>query len=332
MIDNLDAVPASIQQQMLKKIMEISLLKARYFFIKQESSKLIGYIMSKALVLNTKQPHVKTALTIVLNILAKNRIGYDRFGIKEIFKTVEANGDGISLTKILDICQSVFLAKHFLSTEFVLKFNNPGESIEVLRPLEVTSIQVLKPLERCKICTLIPPCKHIKWEKLSRMGGKRLKDLPIRKGGLVCPIFERYGYCAIYNKYNHCSLDHPKNLQVIIDPPKRCPICTIIWPCMHCKYTSFREQFIRDIKDITDRIKRLSLLLEPDAPITTVDYMDYTYGADHWRPHLHSIKALYVIHENLTALCDGENWLREAFCTDIEELTVRDRVRKTFFF
>ena len=74
------------------------------------------------------------------------------------------------------------------------------------------------------------------------------------------------GNCSIFNKYGHCSLDHPKNVHVVISPPVRCSVCTIPWPCNHCSYTADRKALMAAIAEVHARITRARQINVPDPP------------------------------------------------------------------
>jgi hypothetical protein len=76
-------------------------------------------------------------------------------------------------------------------------------------------------------------------------------------------------------KYKHCSLDHPKNIHTIVELPKRCPCCTMIWPCNHCSYTIERKKCIDVVIVVRARIHLLKQLIVPDPPMSLVGHLVY---------------------------------------------------------
>lgn len=76
----------------------------------------------------------------------------------------------------------------------------------------------------------------------------------------------------MFNHYGHCSLDHNGEKHVIVNPPSRCPQCTLLWPCRHCAFSENRELVVRVAKDIRGRLARLEkyTLPHPSKALVTL--------------------------------------------------------------
>lgn len=107
---------------------------------------------------------------------------------------------------------------------------------------------------------------------LAEAGLERRKELPRYKGGMLCPEFLNKGRCTMFNHYGHCSLDHNGEKHVIVNPPSRCPQCTLLWPCRHCAFSENRELVVRVAKDIRGRLARLEkyTLPHPSKALVTL--------------------------------------------------------------
>jgi len=86
LLDNIDHATPSHQQE-LKNIMIQTAGKLRYLFVCEKPGDLIGFIRGQATYLKTAQIKEKDALTVILTMCAKLKIGYDREGIQEVFKS-----------------------------------------------------------------------------------------------------------------------------------------------------------------------------------------------------------------------------------------------------
>jgi len=198
-------------------------------------------------------------------IVRTDRIGYNLEGMRAIIKL---NPDR-SLSKMIDMLQEVFVNKLFISKENVLR----NASVPIDLPM-IPIGRAMEPLDRCSICTLIPPCQHIPLEELNRRAVKRRAELPRRKGGVMsCPEFVRYGYCSLFNRIGRCSLDHPKNVHIVIKAKVRCPQCTIEWPCLHCDYTASRQKVLATIAEIQVRLGRIRQINVPDPPLSLTRHL-----------------------------------------------------------
>lgn len=249
-LDNVDELAPSAQQ-ILKKIMETNEGLIKFIFVCTEPKKLIGHLQNRAFTLRTYSMKEKDALELILKICRTEKIGFEREGIHEMFR----NQTSVHLSALIDAVQDVFINLHYISVENILKRKNKESNAAQM--IEVLSSEAVQPVARCDICTLFPPCKHISIDDLSEAGELRRKELPRYKGGMICPEFLARGRCTVFNRYGHCSLDHSGELHRIVRPPRRCPTCTILWPCKHCSFTENRESVVRLIADIRGRLSRL---------------------------------------------------------------------------
>lgn len=270
-LDNADFIPPS-QQQSLKRIMEDHVNSVKFIMVTVESNKIISAIQSRALSVRTKNISESDALLVVLSILYRNSIGFDRDGLKAVFEECKP---GFSTSKILEFCQDIFNEYQYISVD-----NVNAKSRKVVKST-VSTLAVLQPLDRCDICTLIPPCKHYDDKILLENAKVRRRQLPRYKGGMTCPEYLRYGHCSFFNENGHCSLDHPRNIHVLTDIQLRCPSCTIPWPCGHCLFMPFRDRIKTLIVDLRRRIGLCKQLVAPDPPValtkhivSTVSYVD----------------------------------------------------------
>lgn len=263
-IDNSNLMPPS-QQQGLKKVMEVYFLRTRWIFVTKNKDKLITFVQTNATVVKTCPISEKDALTVVLNILHKNKVGYDRDGVHAVF---DMHRQSMSLSYILDTLQKVFIERFYVSEENVAKAAGTK-----LSPPEKASSCAVEPMERCPICTLVPPCKHTNIDDISNMGLARRDELPTYPGGMGCPEFMRYGRCSIFNRYGHCSLDHPKDAHKIAVPVRRCTRCTIPWPCNHCSYSKDRLRLINMLDELEQRLSVLKQLVVPEPSLAISNYM-----------------------------------------------------------
>lgn len=303
-MDNFDAIPAS-HQQILKNIMSTNMGKVKFLFICENPREcMTGFFLSKASIVKTRSISERDALSVVLSILHRNRIGYEREGIQVAFQ--RNNNAMINLSAILDAVQKVFVSEHYVSRENVVKVMRIA-----LPPPVISASAAMEPLERCQICTLRPPCQHISQDDLNTQGLARRKALPRYKAGsMACPEFVRYGHCSIFNKYGQCSLDHPKNIHTIDAELKRCPQCTIPWPCEHCAYSSERTRLWHLIEDIHARMGRLRQINIPDPPLYYTRHLEHI---PNWRQRVAYIDTNFVTQRSLDALKAIEEWFQSAY-------------------
>ena len=180
-LDGADLIPPSAQQG-LKRFLEEHLNGLKAVLICTDSNKIISNIQSRGVAVRTKHISEKDALLVMLCILNRACIGYDRFGLQAVFAEFSPH---YSTSKILDFLQELFKEYHFISLENVHR-----KLGRVVKP-SVSVLEVLEPLERCDICTLIPPCKHYDQGILLENSRLRRKELPRYKGGMTCPEFKR---------------------------------------------------------------------------------------------------------------------------------------------
>lgn len=311
-LDNFDSVPAS-HQQMLKTIASANANKVKFLFVCENPREcMTGFFLSKASVVKTKGIAERDALSVVLSVIFRNKIGYEREGIQLAFQ----QHPNRNLSAILDILQQVFQKEHFVSRENVIKVMR----IAMPPPL-ISGSASIQPYERCGICTLRPPCQHISQDELNAQGLARRRELPRYKAGsMSCPEFVRYGRCSIFNKYGQCSLDHPKNIHTIEPEPKRCPQCTITWPCEHCSYSSERTRLWHLIEDIRARMGRLRQINIPDPPMYYTRHLD---AIPHWRQRVAQIDTMFVTPFSLGTLKNVEEWFQTAYSINFLAYTNR---------
>lgn len=320
-IDNYDAIPPSAQQN-FKRILATVGPKLKYILVCSEpKTAIISFILGKSTVFRTRSISERDALTVILSICHRNRIGFELEGIKAVF---DLFSESYSCSLILDTIQQVFLANHFISASNVAKHSG--------RPVELpifTPTTVLEPLDRCSICTLRPPCQHISEAQLISMSIARRKDLPRYKdGSMTCPEFARYGRCSMFTNNGHCSLDHPKNLHRIAKPTKRCDQCTIPWPCNHCAYSKHRDKLMQLVTELHQRIGRLRQVNVPEPPLAFTRYLD---NFANWRADITIIDRKYIIQENLAALKATEAWIENEYSTNIKVYQQKNKTLRDVF-
>ena len=111
------------------------------------------------------------------------------------------------------------------------------------------------------------------------MGMDIRSRLPRYQGGMACQEFIKTGRCSLFLKYGHCSLDHPTNYHVVLEPIRRCPTCTLPWPCNHCTYAIERKQLITLIQSCKDALryldmKSLQLSLQSEKSVSSATVLD----------------------------------------------------------
>ncbi len=119
-----------------------------------------------------------------------------------------------------------------------------------------------------------PPCRHLSMEQLQEQGKARRNLLPRHTDGPgVCPEFQTLGYCSLFNKYGKCNLDHPLYLHKVVPIPKRCPVCTLVWPCKHCKFSTEREKLGVILENVKNRCSLLLRMAVPNPPMALVGHL-----------------------------------------------------------
>mmetsp|Transcript_10784 Transcript_10784/g.14841 ORF Transcript_10784/g.14841 Transcript_10784/m.14841 type:complete len:521 (+) Transcript_10784:18-1580(+) len=315
-IDNMATISPSNQQE-LKKIMEAQSTRLKFILICDDpKSQLLTYLHTRATIFKAKQIPERDALMVILSYCNKNSIGFNLDGIRKLF-SIHSN---ISITNIMDLLQKVFLQRHFISEENVAKVSGVGLDKPTISPA-----QTLEPLSRCDICTLYPPCKHMTLEVMTVLGQQRRDELPRYKtGSMNCPEFIRSGNCSMFNLHGHCSLDHPKDVHIIITPPAKCATCTIPWPCNHCSYTQDRINLMTTIREIQSRITRSRQINVPDPPRSLIRHLR-EYSPD-WAEQLAQIVEKYVIPTKLALLNETEQWVNTQMSVLAEEYRRKNRL------
>mgnify|MGYP003386670733 CR=1 FL=1 len=312
-LDNADLIPPS-QQQSLKRLMEEYVNSVKFILVTTESNKIISNIQSRAVSTRTKNISEHDSLLVVLSILYRNSIGFDREGLRAVFKECEPHH---STSKILNYCQDLFVKYQFISVDYL----NAHQDRVIKK--EVSTLAVLEPLDRCDICTLVPPCAHYNNAILLENARHRRRALPRYKGGMTCPEFQRYGYCSFFNENGHCSLDHPKNIHVLKDIVVRCPLCTIPWPCHHCLFNPFRDKVFALIADLRRRISLCKQLIAPDPPVALTKHIDIVYP--NFKVNLTRIFRTYVTEGKELILNETSNWLEKEVCVVVDEYKAREQ-------
>ena len=307
-MDNYDAIPSSAQTP-FKKLFETA-FRVRFIFTLHNVQDINPIVAAKSVLLKTNKIKEKDALQVILGLCFRNRIGYDREGIKTLFTY---HAPDYSLSSMIDNIQKIFQQKYFIDNE------NVCTVLEIVQPkITIPSTRAMEPLERCRICTLFPPCKHKTTQWLSDQGKKRREQLPRYKGGLACPEWVRFGRCSIFSRYGHCSCDHPKNLHIIQYPEARCPTCTIKWPCNHCTYSKDRMAVVKVLEQLQEKFDRLRTYIQPDLGINETERLSGING--NWKSKLFMFEAMYVKgKDKIELLHDVKTWLDTAYSTDPEE-------------
>jgi hypothetical protein len=356
LIDNFQYVSPSTQQQ-FKKLYMTHINKLKYIFISPDPKATItSFFLSKAITLRTNAINERDALSIILSICYRNRIGYELEGIKAAFEIhnkseillkedkattntasivgatssaerlkekelqyLGVNSNQISMSLLLDLIQKVFVEKNFISKENVYKVYGKTLELPIIKPYAS-----IEPFERCSICTLYPPCSHITVDDMNELGLERRAELPGRpKGSIVCPEFKRYGRCTMFNLHGHCSLHHPKKIHGIEKPIIRCTQCTIPWPCNHCSYTSHLSSLQSIIDEIKGRLGKLRSINVPEPPAALIRHLENVPG---WKEEIARLDRVYVKTDNLKKLKESQEWLLTAYCTDSEQYDAQAKV------
>lgn len=311
-LDNADFIPPS-QQQSLKRLMEEYVSSVKFILVTVEANKIISAIQSRAVPVRTKSISESDALLVILSILYRNSIGFDRDGLQAVFEECKP---GFSTSKILEFCQDLFNEYQYISVD------NVNAHVGKVVKNEVSTLAVLQPLQRCDICTLIPPCKHYDNQILLENAKVRRRTLPRYKGGMTCPEFLRYGHCSFFNENGHCSLDHPRNIHVLRDIQLRCPSCTIPWPCGHCLFMPNRTKIQTILTDIRRRIGLCKQLIAPDPPVALTKHIDIMFP--NYKANLTRIFGLYVTESKEQLLDETQHWLDSVICVIVDEYKAKE--------
>lgn len=318
-VDNADHILPSMQQT-LKAALESCDGVNKLIFICQDTGKLISHFQAKARLLKTKRMAEVDAIPLLLTICQRERLGFERQGIRAIF----ADTKHVSLSVLMDKLQDVFLRFHFISEENVFRFSEGASSV-----IEVPSVAAIMPVSRCSICTLIPPCRHIELVQIVEKAAERRKELPIYKGGLVCPEFFRFGRCSLFNTHGRCSLSHPQNIHKVVELQRRCPQCTLVWPCLHCEYSTTRSSLLAVVSDVKARLALLKKLAVPLPPKDIIATLSVTFPD--YKDILLNLKKIFSDPKVVSVLTQTENWVEDVMCLDkITYLTKRIVLASTF--
>ena len=190
-------------------------------------------------IVELKKMPTKLVLETLLRIAKDERVGYDRRGIQLLFD-LQDTAKTRDLGRAIRGLHRVFLRYHFVSYENVCRELAPDRwaKATVLEIDAKAALGDLTKLPRCPRCTLIPPCRHITEATLAEWGHARRAELPRRTNALACDCFLKTGACRVFNDLGRCSLHHPPNAHRIKPPPRRCPVCTLPWPCQKCSPSS----------------------------------------------------------------------------------------------
>jgi hypothetical protein len=303
-IDNVDLINVN-GQFALKRLID-NYGKLKWIITARDKSKLLKAIQDKGTVLRTKVSSDRDALAIILNILVKERIGYDREGLQKLF---EIHAPNYSLTEMLTLIQKTFIKYHYISPENIARSAHLHEG-----PVMVPYTRAVEPFIRCPKCTLYPPCQHLTYKDLVQKAQERRSELPRYIGGLCCPDWSRYGYCTIFSKYGHCSLDHPTDIHTIEPPIIRCHICTVKWPCNVCDYSKARQNVINNIENIKILLKYTSKLILPNTPAALTMQLD-EMNRD-WRLILIQLERVFTSAQKLDILKEISAWLATSYTVD----------------
>ena len=118
-LDDFHTVPIPSQMN-FKQIMEQQAYKLRFIIVTKSVGKLAGYIeqrLSPSQTYEVRPIQMQHGLHILLNILYKNKVGYNREGLEELFK----RNKNMDMSTIIDTAQEIFLTRTFISKEEVIR-------------------------------------------------------------------------------------------------------------------------------------------------------------------------------------------------------------------
>ena len=316
-VDNADQISHS-NQTSLKKVMDTNLMKLKWILTCGSVKNLIGTMQTRGVLLTTKLASEKDSLLILLFILQRNRVGFEREALERLF---DLHRPGLSLSAMLDVLQQTFLRFHFVSAENVTRaFGAKPQKLAVspLAPLGET-------LARCRVCTLVPPCSHQPLDVLLAKAAAITAKLPPRGTGagagagpvcIVCPSFARAGVCDVFLRHGRCSLAHPPNLHTIKQARRVCPQCTVAWPCNHCSYSSERKRLIKTLELIRRRLQLLTEINVPDPPAYLIrKIVDQT---DDWQAIIQGLASFYLTKDREAVLAETEAWIENGYSADVK--------------
>lgn len=271
-MDEIDQVPTATQQALRKAVTQSKQTKLLFSCV--SPSKVISQFREKCNRISLDWPPEQEALKVVLGILKAERVGYERQAVQLLFEHIKEP----NLSRLIPLLQEVFVADYFISEINMQRRLTDGRKRK--KPTIMSYAALPEPFTRCEKCTLIPPCQHISWEDLHRMGMDIRSRLPRYQGGMACQEFIKTGRCSLFLRYGHCSLDHPTNYHVVLEPIRRCPNCTLPWPCDHCAYAIERKQLLTLIQSCKDALryldmKSLQLSLQSEKSVGSATILDH---------------------------------------------------------
>lgn len=315
-IDNADRISHSDQTSM-KALMEKNLMRLRWIFTASSVKALIGGFQTKGVMVQTRVASEKDSLLILLAALRSIKVGFERQGILKLF---DLNRPGLSISDMLDLAQKTFLSFHFISEDNVLKAVAKKPERRAVTPFAPIGEE---PLPRCKICTLHPPCAHIKLDVLLDRAAKIRGRLPQRGGAMICPAFALTGRCDVFNKHGRCSLDHPQKLHRILEARHVCPLCTILWPCNHCQYCVERDKLLKLVEIVQARLALLAEINAPEPPAYLIRKLIETY--EDWRELIHGLARFYLTAEKNAVLTETIRWIHTEYCSVTREYIMKQQ-------
>lgn len=170
----------------------------------------------------------------MLKLCQKLRIGYTREGMETLLSRCNHK-----LVPSQQMLQTLFQRFHFVSYENVQKIAYMGDGKQVNAtsfPLSV--LEMSAPLRRCRICTLVPPCRHVSEHDLYKHIEKRRCQYAFSPGSTaaVCPSYLESGICRNFQAIGRCQYQHPPGIHQIDvrSVVERCREHTLPVPCHHC--------------------------------------------------------------------------------------------------
>jgi hypothetical protein len=312
-LDDFHCIPIPAQMN-FKQIMEQLAYKLRFLIVTRSVGKLAGYIEQRLAPTQTylvSPIQEKHGLTILLNILFKNKVGFNREGLRELF----TRNKHMDMSRIIDDAQELFLQRHFISKEEVMRQVAEKKKLRPEKPW-IKPYAAVEPLSRCTVCTLFPPCEHLTEDVLIAKAKDVKAALPSYKGGMVCPEFARTGHCSMFNKVGHCSLSHPRTIHRTSKPHPRCAQCSLPWPCNHCTYSKTRNELIKNLDESKVRLARLKKINSPNPPGNVIIPLNQKFPE--WQEPMKEIFRLCGGTEREDFLKDCFVWIDETFDVDHE--------------
>lgn len=253
-LDGIDALTPHAQQGVYHNMISYD-KTVGFLFTALNKDRIIDKFAKRCAILKMHRLEPNDALGVFLKVAEKERVGYEHQGAVVLFKHVKA-GKG-ELGRAIRALQRVFCKWEYVSHVNVCKEFAP-DTFKAKREIDAKAALGV-PIDRCEICTLRPPCQHVDEARLAARGLERRAELPRRGDSVKCTNFVKCGACRVFNEFGHCSLDHPRNLHAVVEPPPRCPQCTLIWPCQHCAFSAARNKLIeacRLLREWAPRFRR----------------------------------------------------------------------------